>query len=82
MSLQEVSSEAATVMDICALCHRKFPDGCCAPYFANGCVTQVVCGVCALAERNETHGLPPSTPFKGEEAQATYERAARHLGIV
>ena len=75
-------NSVVTIMDICALCHRKFPDGCCAPYFASGRVTQVVCGVCALAERNKMHGLLPSTPFQGEEAQATYECAARHLGML
>ena len=66
-------------MDTCALCKRQFPDGCCAPYFASGRATEVVCGVCALKERNALHGLPSNTPFQGEMAQMTYENAARHL---
>ena len=67
--------------DTCTLCHRKFPEGCCAPYFASGRATQVVCGVCALQERNALHGLPANTPFQGEMAQMTYENAARHLSM-
>ena len=67
-------------MDTCEVCKQKFPDGCCAPLLGD-VIYRVICGVCALKERNTIHGLPLTTPFQGEEAQATYERAARHLSL-
>ncbi len=61
----------------CAECEEEFPDEILSPMMVNGGYTASICGVCALAIRNETHGLPPNTPFQGEVAQWCYEEAKK-----
>jgi len=36
-----------------------------------------MCGVCALAKRNQIHGLPMDAPFSGGVAQWCYEEALK-----
>lgn len=62
-------------MGICVKCEEEFPDEILSPMIGGGGPEGLMCGVCALKERNEFHGLPEDTPFQGEIAQQFYEQA-------
>ena len=62
-------------LEKCHECGEKFPSEILSPMMVCGEYTGLICGVCALKIRNETHGLPIDTPFQGEVAQWMYEKA-------
>lgn len=59
----------------CTVCHRLFPARLIQNFFSSSEGNRWLCPICALEKRNEIHGLPPNTPFEGEQAQALYEEA-------
>lgn len=63
----------------CSRCRRTFPAGLVHEMFRFPGRSARLCGVCALKERNAMHGLPPSTPFAGGQAQAVYEQTVAYL---
>jgi len=65
-------------MEKCHQCNRKFPSHLIAPMMIDSS-TFMACPICALAIRNEMHGLPPDTPFQGEIAGAMYHEAVEFL---
>lgn len=57
---------------MCCECNREFPPRFINSMFIDGSYYPM-CSICALRVRNEIHGLPPNTPFKGELANELYE---------
>jgi hypothetical protein len=55
-------------MTKCTKCKLSYPDH----------LVVVICPLCALLLRNETHGLPLNTPFTGEMANVMYEEAVEY----
>jgi len=64
-------------MSICVECKEEFPSEILSPLITSEGNTGLLCGVCALKLRNELHGLPLNTPFKGEIAQWLHEKAMK-----
>ncbi len=50
----------------CPQCKQKYPG----EIMMGG-----VCPICALKNRNETHGMPANTPFQGEIASDLHAQA-------
>jgi hypothetical protein len=54
-------------MTLCPQCRRDYP---------SHLFIDDLCPICALRNRNEMQGLPPDTPFSGENARLLHESAA------
>ena len=63
---------------VCTECQRRFPDHLIQRLVCNG-VSEAMCPLCALAERNSAHRLPRSEPFSGPIARAMFVEACEHL---
>lgn len=55
-------------METCEKCKIKFPDEFYSPFIHMG-GQSCLCPECVLEKRNEIHGLPKGTPFRGQVAQ-------------
>lgn len=62
----------------CPICDKDLPNDCFSDLVTNEGTIRC-CAVCALQKSNEINGLPKDQPFSGNQAQAMFVKAVRHL---
>lgn len=68
---------------MCENCGRGFPDhliNIMVVQFEGRNIDPLSCPICAMSLRNQIHGLPEGTPFRGRTAQEAYDKVVEFLG--